>query len=59
MEKPERGWLTVTEACRRLGLSRRALFRLIDEAALPAYKIGHWIRLRVADVEAYERDHPG
>ena len=50
--------MTVTEACRRLGLPRRALFRLIDRAELPAYKIGHWIRLRVSDVEAYERDHP-
>jgi excisionase family DNA binding protein len=50
--------MTVTEACRRLGVPRRTLFRLIDRAELPAYKIGHWIRLRVADVEAYERDHP-
>ena len=58
MERPEREWLTVTQACRRLGLPRRMLFRLIDQAELPAYKIGHWIRLRVADVEAYERDHP-
>ena len=58
MERSEREWLTVTQACRRLGLPRRTLFRLIDQAELPAYKIGHWIRLRVADVEAYERDHP-
>jgi excisionase family DNA binding protein len=55
----EAEWLTATEACRRLGLTRRTLFRLIDTAELPAYKIGHWIRLKVADVEAYERDHPG
>ncbi len=58
MERPASEWLTVTEACRRLGLPRRALFRMIDTGALPAYKIGHWIRLRVIDVEAYERDHP-
>ena len=58
MERSEREWLTVTQACRRLGLPRRTLFRLIDQAEMPAYKIGHWIRLRVADVEAYERDHP-
>lgn len=58
MKRPESEWLTVTEACRRLGLPRRALFRLIDTAELPAYKIGHWIRLRVVDVEAYEREHP-
>jgi excisionase family DNA binding protein len=58
MTRPESEWLTVTEVCGRLGVSRRTLFRLIDRAKLPAYKIGHWIRLRVADVEAYERDHP-
>ena len=58
MKRPESEWLTVTDACRRLGLPRRTLFRLIDTGELPAYKIGHWIRLRVADVEAYERDHP-
>jgi excisionase family DNA binding protein len=58
MKRPESEWLTVTETCRRLGVPRRTLFRLIDQAELPAYKIGHWIRLRVADVEAYERDHP-
>lgn len=58
MKRPESEWLTVSEACRRLGVPRRALFRLIDTAELPAYKIGHWIRLRVSDVEAYEREHP-
>ena len=59
MKDHEQEWLTVTEVGLRLGLSRRTLFRLIDQAELPAYRIGHWIRLRVADVEAYERDHPG
>lgn len=58
MKRPESEWLTVSEACRRLGVPRRALFRLIDTAELPAYKIGHWIRLRVSDVEAYERERP-
>jgi excisionase family DNA binding protein len=57
MERPPSDWLTVTAACRRLGVTRRTLFRLIDTGELPAYKIGHWIRVRVADVEAYERDH--
>ena len=58
MERPRSDWLTVTEVCRRLGVPRRTLFRLIDRAELPAYKIGHWIRLRVSDVEAYERRTP-
>ena len=51
--------MTVTEVCRRLSVPRRTLFRMIDRGELPAYKIGHWIRLRVSDVEAYEREHPG
>lgn len=59
MEKREDSeWLTVSQVCRRLAVPRRALFRMIDKGELPAYKIGHWIRLRVSDVEAYERDHP-
>ena len=58
MRSNDSGWLTVNQACRRLGITRRRLFRLIDEGELPGYRIGHWIRLRVADVEAYlqERD---
>ena len=58
MSGPESEWVTVTEVCRRLGVPRRTLFRLIDGGELAAYRIGHWIRLRVSDVEAYERDHP-
>lgn len=59
MEPTESEWLTVTQACRRLGIPRRTLFRLIDRAELPAYRVGHWIRVRVSDVEAYEQAHPG
>lgn len=55
MKIPNGGWLTVNQACRRLKLSRAALFRLIDEGELPAYRIGWMIRLRVAEVEAYRR----
>ena len=59
MRSNDSGWLTVNQACRRLRVTRRQLFRLIDEGELPGYRIGHWIRLRVADIEAYERQHPG
>ncbi len=59
MERRTSEWLTVTEACQRLSLARRALYRLIDAGELPAYRVGHWIRLRLSDVEAYERAHPG
>ena len=59
MRSPSSDWLTVKQACRRLKVSRTTLFRMIDQGELPAYKIGWMIRLRVADVEAYEREHPG
>jgi excisionase family DNA binding protein len=52
-------WLSVAQAGRRLDVSRITLLRLIDAGELPAYRIGRRIRLRVSDVEAYERDHPG
>jgi excisionase family DNA binding protein len=46
-------WLGTAEAARRLGITPRTLYRLIDEGQLPAYKFGRVIRLRVADVEAF------
>jgi excisionase family DNA binding protein len=55
MNSPASGWLSANQACRRLGVSRRTLLRLIDEGALPAYRIGWMIRLQVADVEAFQR----
>ncbi len=48
-------WLSVVQVCRRLGVSRLTLLRLIDAGALPAYRIGRRIRLRAADVEAFRR----
>lgn len=51
-------WMTTAEAADRLGIGLRALYRLIDEAGLPAYKMGRLIRLRTAEVEAY-RDANG
>jgi excisionase family DNA binding protein len=49
------GWLSANQACRRLHMSRSTLLRLIDEGAIPAYRMGWMIRLLVADVEAYRR----
>ena len=52
------GWLSANQAGRRLRVSRKTLFRLINEGELPAYRIGWMIRLLVADVEAYRQGHP-
>lgn len=59
MNSPNQEWLTMTQACRRLRVSRTTLFRLIDRGELPAYRIGWMIRLRVDEVEAYRREHLG
>jgi excisionase family DNA binding protein len=46
-------WMSTADACARLGIGLRALYRIIDIGELPAYKFGRVIRLRTADVEAY------
>lgn len=53
MNSDSGGWLTMSEACRRLKLSRATVLRLIDRGDLPAYRIGWMIRLRSDDVHAY------
>ena len=55
---PPPRWLSATQAARRLGVHRRALYRLIDHGELPAYRFGRLIRLLATDVEAYRRAHP-
>jgi len=46
-------WLGTPEACARLGVTLRTLYRFIDEGQLPAYKMGRVIRLQAHDVEAF------
>ena len=45
--------MSTADACARLGIGLRSLYRIIDIGQLPAYKFGRVIRLRTADVEAY------
>ncbi len=62
MAEQEIIWLSTAEAARRLGITSRTLYRLIDEGQLPAYKFGRVIRLREGDVEAFieaSRVEPG
>ena len=51
MERQE--WYKPIDVARLLGIPTRAVYRLIDEGVLPAYKFGRTIRLRATDVEAY------
>ena len=46
-------WLSTREAARRLGLTARTLYRLIDNGELPAYRFGRVIRLQAAEVDAF------
>jgi excisionase family DNA binding protein len=46
-------WLSTKEAARRLGITPRTLYRLIDEGQLPAYKFGRVIRLQQAEVDEF------
>jgi excisionase family DNA binding protein len=47
------GWIDVRDAAARLGSTSGAVYRLIDEGALPAFRINRAIRLRISDVDAY------
>src|SRR5436309_10622322 len=55
-------WMSTGEAARRLGVTVRTLYRLIDEGELPAYKFGRVIRLQEGEVDdfiARSRIEPG
>jgi excisionase family DNA binding protein len=46
-------WMGTREACERLGVTLRTLYRFIDEGQLPAYKMGRVIRLQSAELDAF------
>src|SRR2546423_783959 len=55
-------WMSTGEAARRLGVTVRTLYRLIDEGEVPAYKFGRVIRLQEHEVDdfiAHSRIEPG
>lgn len=46
-------WLSTAETARRLGVTPRTLYRLINAGDVPAYRIGRVIRLKTVDVEEF------
>lgn len=55
-------WMGTKEACERLGVTLRTLYRFIDEGQLPAYKMGRVIRLQAGDLDVFierQRIAPG
>src|SRR5438874_5158917 len=62
MASVEIQWMSTGDAARRLGVTVRTLYRLIDEGELPAYKFGRVIRLQEQEVDAFidaSRIRPG
>jgi excisionase family DNA binding protein len=53
MAREEITWLSTREAARRLGITTRTLYRLIDSGQIPAYKFGRVIRLQEPEVDAF------
>jgi excisionase family DNA binding protein len=45
--------MSTRDACERLGVTLRTLYRFIDEGQLPAYKMGRVIRLQSSDIESF------
>ena len=43
-------WLNVDEAARLLGITPRALYRMIDAGELAAYRVGRVLRVRASDL---------
>ena len=55
-------WLGTGDAATQLGVTTPTLYRFIDDGRLPAYRMGRVIRLKAADVAAFEatcRIQPG
>ena len=55
-------WLGTGDAATRLWVTTPTLYRFIDDGRLPAYRMGRVIRLKAADVVAFEatcRIQPG
>ena len=55
---PNYRWISSVRAAERLGVSIRDLYRLIDRADLPAYRIAGEIRLLAHEVEAFHEKFP-
>ena len=53
MAEDEIRWMSTGEAARRLGVTVRTLYRLIDRADLPAYQFGRVIRLKESEIDAF------
>lgn len=51
--KTNEEWLGTQDAAAVLGITPRTLYRLINEGAVAAYKLGRVLRLKREDLDAY------
>jgi excisionase family DNA binding protein len=55
-------WVSTRDAAKKLGITTRTLYRLIDDGQVPAHKFGRVIRLQDSDIDAFiaaSRIEPG
>lgn len=55
-------WVGTKDACERLGINLRTLYRFIDKGELVAYQMGRVFRMKAEDIEAFvesRRVEPG
>lgn len=50
--------ISLTDAGRRLGISRRTLRRMIDRGELPGYRVGRLVKVSARDVDRVARRIP-
>ena len=52
-DEPAIAWLSTKDACERLGITLRTLYRFIDEGRLTAYQMGRVIRIQQGDLDTF------
>ena len=49
--------VTLATAARETGITRKRLRAAISAGTLPAYQVGAWLRIRLADIDRWLEDH--
>jgi excisionase family DNA binding protein len=48
--------VTLATAARETGITRKRLRAAVSDGTLPAYQIGAWLRIRLADIDQWLED---
>ena len=49
--------VTLATAAHETGITRKRLRAAINYGSLPAYQVGAWLRVRLADIDRWLEDH--